>query len=226
MVRAIALLTGVLLLLPIIVEDSYGHGIIAAKDCNKTNLPYNQELYKEDIVSINQAARLYIEGNPHYKMSGLASYMVNVYLNQPVEIAHCLRDLGINPSSVAQLSPLAYDALTYDKTNLHGYSHNFLAEIPAPQTNVEDTLPTQHQATNRQNERVETQNEPPPLGAIPAQAMKESVQNLESPTDKLQISSEYIFIAVAIASLAGVIILFTMKPKKESRLTVIPQRGF
>ncbi len=133
---------GILLLTaPIVIQYGGAHGVISVKDCTIANLPYNQELYKEDIRSINQAAILYVEAHPNYSMKDLASYMVNVYLNQPVELAHCLRDLGINPASVAQLSPLAYNAITYDKANLRGYSHDFLTEIPAPQQPVQNGKP-------------------------------------------------------------------------------------
>ena len=132
-IKFAAVVIAVILGAPLVLQYVDAHGIIAVKDCTSANLPYNEDLYKEDIMSINQAASLYVEGNSHYRMADLASYMVTVYLNQPVELAHCLRDMGVSPSSVAQLSPLAWDALVYDRQNLLGYSHEFLKEIPAPQ---------------------------------------------------------------------------------------------
>lgn len=225
MVLSRILLIAVLLLLPTTVLDSYGHGLVSVKDCNKANLPFNQELYREDILGINQAARYYIEGNPEYKMSDLAAYMVNVYLNQPVELAHCLRDLGINPASVAQLSPLAYDALIYDKKNLQGYSHDFLADIPAPQAGIQNILSGQHHMTDQQKNKVEVQSNPSSLVIVPAQAVEAPVQNFGSSPTKLQIPLESIFISIAIAAIVGMIIVFfTMKTEKDIRFPVIPQR--
>ncbi|SRR5579885_596827 len=224
MVLARILLIGALLLLPITIDNGYGHGLVSVKDCNKANLPFNQELYREDIMSINQAARYYVEGHPNYKMSDMALYMVNVYLNQPVDLAHCLRDLGINPASVAQLSPLAYDALTYDKANLQGYSHDFLAEIPASQAEVQNILSEQHQTANQQITKVQSNS--PPLVIVPAQAVEVSVQNFGSSPTKLQIPLESIFISTAIVVIVGIIFLFIMKAEKDRRFPVIPQRRF
>lgn len=135
-----AVVIAVVLGAPFALQYGQAHGMITVKDCTAANLPYNEDLYKEDIMSINQAASLYVEGNPHYRMADLASYMVTVYLNQPVELAHCLRDMGVSPSSVSQLSPLAWGALVYDRQNLLGYSHDFLKEIPAPQVPSQQML--------------------------------------------------------------------------------------
>lgn len=212
-------LVGALLLLPIIVEDGYAHGLVTVKDCTRANLPYNEELYREDIMGINQAALLFAEGNPHYKMGDLASYMVNVYLNQPVELAHCLRDLGVNPASVAQLTPFAYSAITYDKANLEGYSHDFLGEVPPPsEALVQDTLPS---APYHPDVRLgQAQAFPPSTDA--AQASDLPAKILEPAPDHLQVSLEQVFIAMAIVVFAIGIVLFVPLSRKGGRVVSIP----
>jgi len=121
-------------IIPFIGQNVYAHGGISAADCTKPNMEYNTFLYKEDINGINDATRLYMEEHPHASMKELIWYLrtVYVYLKQPVELAHCINGLGTNPSSVAQLSPLAWNALTWDKQELEGFAPDFLEEIPAP----------------------------------------------------------------------------------------------
>ncbi|MDE1863226.1 MAG: hypothetical protein KGI33_09965 [Thaumarchaeota archaeon] len=131
--RIMAGMAAAILMVPLMVQYAGAHGLSAVRPCTEANLAYNTELYREDINGLNEAASLYVEDYPHYTMGNLAAYMVNVYLFEPVELAHCLRDFGVNPGSVAHISPLAYNALAYDKANLKAFAPDFLREIPAPQ---------------------------------------------------------------------------------------------
>ena len=132
--KVLAVAVAVAVFLPLASQPSYACDVAAPDGCGKANLQYNEFLYKEDINGLNMAAALYVVSHPNYEMGNLASYMVTVYLNQPVELAGCLRANGINPASVAQLTPLAYGALVYDKKALDGFSPDFVEEIPAPCT--------------------------------------------------------------------------------------------
>ncbi len=132
--KALVFVMAAIVTMPMAVQDIYACDVATPDGCDKANLQYNEFLYKEDINGLNEAAVLYVDAHPHYNISDLASYMVTVYLNQPVDLAGCLRANGVNPSSIAQLSPLAYGALVYDKKNLEGFSPDFLEAIPAPCT--------------------------------------------------------------------------------------------
>lgn len=132
--KILVLTISVIVTMPLAVQNIYACDVATPDGCDKANLQYNEFLYKDDINGLNQAAALYVEAHPHYNISNLASYMVTVYLNQPVELANCLRTNGVNPASIAQLSSLAYGALVYDKKNLEGFSPDFLEAIPAPCT--------------------------------------------------------------------------------------------
>ena len=133
-IKLLVVTMSIIVTMPLAIQDVYACDVVTANGCDKANLQYNEFLYKEDINGLNEEASLYVQAYPHYDISNLASYMVTVYLNQPVELAGCLRDNGVNPASIAQLSPLAYGAIVYDKKNLDGFSPDFLEEIPLPCT--------------------------------------------------------------------------------------------
>jgi hypothetical protein len=214
-----------LMMIPVIVQNSYADGDVAAKDCTAANLQYNEFLYKEDINGINQEASLYVDAYPHYSMSNLAAYMDNVYLNQPVELAQCLRELAINPTSVVQLSPLAYSALVYDKAQLQGYSPDFLKEIPAPQVDtVQNVL---QQALPLQQEIAQAQSQSSPAEPNPVQATVKPVQDLSVAVqeDQQQIPAEYVSLAVVAAVALGIVIVFFDKIAKDIVL-LGHQKGF
>lgn len=219
-----------LLLMPFVIQDGYAHGVISIKECNVTNLGYNQELYREDIVSINQAASFYAEGHPGYTMRQLAGYVDNVYLNQPVELAHCLRDLGINPASVAQLSPLAYSALVYDRAQLQGYSPNFLREIPSPQIDVvQNVLPIQHQVPPLQNEIVQDKRQSPIVEPSPVQAAGKPVDSVSMTIQDSQQQTpiEYVLVAIVVAAAAvGMITIYNKRAKKDDKVLPVRQKRF
>lgn len=222
-------LVGSLLLMSFVIQDGYAHGVISIKDCNVTNLGYNQELYKEDIISINQAASLYVEGHPNYTMRQLADYMNNVYLNQPVELAHCLRDLGINPTSVAQISHLAYGALVYDRVQLQGYSPNFLREIPAPGVDLaQNILSIPHQVPPLQNQITQDRKQPYVVEPNPVQVTGEPVDSVPLTMQKgpQQIPIEYVFLAIVAASAVGVAIIYNKKAKENNRVLFAHQKRF
>ncbi len=217
-------LIGFMLLMPYVIQDGYAHGVISIKDCNMKNLDYNQELYREDIIGLNQATSFYVEAHPGYTMKELSGYMDNVYLNQPVELAHCLRDLGINPASVAQVSNLAYSGLVYDRAQLQGYSPNFLKEIPAPQAgNIHNIIPLQNEDPVK--ESIQAQVQQVPVEPLPLQAQNEPVHDILQPMQNhQQIPLEYVFISIAIAAVIGIAIAFGRKPRKENRIMIVPQR--
>jgi hypothetical protein len=207
-----------LTMIPVIVQNSYADGDVAAKDCTAVNLQYNEFLYREDINGINQAASLYVEAYPHYSMGKLAGYMDNVYLNQPVELAQCLNELAIKPVSVAQISPLAYSALVYNKAQLQGYSPNFLKEIPAPQVDKVQNAP-QHQAPPIQEETVQAQSKSSPAEPNPVQAAVKPVQDTSAAVhENQQIPAEYISVAVVVAVALGITIVFFDKIAKDQVL--------
>ncbi|MFZ1076905.1 MAG: hypothetical protein WAN47_05705 [Nitrosotalea sp.] len=205
-----------LMMIPVIAQHSYADGDVVAKDCTAVNLQYNEFLYKEDINGINQAASLYVEAYPHYSMGKLAGYMDNVYLNQPVELAQCLNELAINPASVAQLSPLAYGALVYDKAQLQGYSPNFLKEIPTPQVDTIQNV-VQHQALPVQKEIVQDQRQSSPAEPNPVQAAVKPVQDtsVAIQENQQQIPAEYVSVAVVAAVALGIAIVFFDKIAKD-----------
>lgn len=205
-----------LMMIPVIAQHSYADGGVATKDCTAANLQYNEFLYKEDINGINQEAGLYVEAYPHYSMGRLAGYVDNVYLNQPVELAQCLNELAINPASVAQLSPLAYSALVYDKAQLQGYSPDFLKEIPAPQVDTAQTV-LQHQTLPVQKESVQDQRQSTPLEQGPVQAAVKPVQDtsVAMQENQQQIPAEYVSVAVVAAVALGIAIVFFDKIAKD-----------
>lgn len=205
-----------LMMISVIDQHSYADGDVVAKDCTAVNLQYNEFLYKEDINGINQEASLYVEAYPHYSMGKLAGYVDNVYLNQPVELAQCLNELAINPASVAQLSPLAYGALVYDKAQLQGYSPDFLKEIPAPQVDTARNT-VQHQTLPVQKEIVQDQRQSSPSEQDPMQAAVKPVQDtsVAMQENQQQIPAEYISVAVVAAVALGIAIVFFDKIAKD-----------
>ncbi|MGB9003620.1 MAG: hypothetical protein WCC52_07435 [Nitrosotalea sp.] len=210
-----------LMMIPAIAQRSYADGDVVAKDCTAVNLQYNEFLYKEDINGINQEAGLYVEAYPHYSMGKLAGYVDNVYLNQPVELAQCLNELAINPASVAQLSPLAYGALGYDKAQLQGYSPDFLKEIPAPQVDMVQNI-VQHQALPVQKEIVQDQRQPSTAEPDPVQVAVKPVQDTSVAVqeNQQQIPAEYVSVAVVVAVALGIAIVFFDKIAKDLLLLV------
>lgn len=102
--------------------------------CVPDQLAFNKYIYMENINGINSAVGLYITSHPNSSTANLASYMGKLYVWMKVipEYAHCMREMGVDPSSVAQLSPQATTTLINDANDLLGFSPDFLKEVPIP----------------------------------------------------------------------------------------------
>ncbi|GEM_PF-2572526 len=222
--RILLCLVASILIGPVAIEYVEAHGLVTAKDCTADNLTFNRELYREDIAGINDAARFYVEDNPNYKTADLAQYMVNVYLNQPVELAHCLRDLGINPASVAQLSSLAYGALVYDKANLLGYSHNFLREIPPPDDWHKGLVtPISPLGRPLQDDNPTPVNGPRGMALSQGHAMGEQIQTFyRSDSGPRSMPAEYVVVTAFLVAVAGIVTVVVMRKGKANLL--VPSR--
>lgn len=100
--------------------------------CTPGQLEFNEYLYKENINGINDAVSLYQHAHPNSPTSDLFSYMGKLYVWMKVvpDYAHCLRDMGVDPSSIVQLTPQAANLLITDANDLSGFSPDFLKEVP------------------------------------------------------------------------------------------------
>lgn len=112
------------------VQPAGAHGVVVLQ-CTPDQLNFNKRMYWENIEGINNAVSLYLGNHPVADLNG---YMHRLYPWMVVipEYGHCIRDMGLDPASVAQLSPQAAKALIEDAPNLVGYSREFLEEIPIP----------------------------------------------------------------------------------------------
>jgi len=87
-------------------------------NCTIENLNYVKFLYKSNIDGINEALRLYKQSHSNYTMKSMVDYMYNPFLNKASDSAKCLMDLGIDPITVAQLSPDTQKVFNYDPNRL------------------------------------------------------------------------------------------------------------
>ena len=102
-------------------------------DCTTGNLDYVKFLYKSNIDGINEAIRLYEQSHPNYSIKSLVDYMYNPFLNKASDSAKCLIDLGINPLTVAQLSPDAQKVFSYEPDRLSKMAPLFVKYVPIPE---------------------------------------------------------------------------------------------
>ena len=102
-------------------------------NCTSQNLDYIKFLYKDNINGINEAIRLYRQSHPNYDMKSLVDYMYNPFLNRVSDSAKCLQDLGVNQTSVAQLSQDAQKILSYDPDRLSKMAPLFVKYVPIPE---------------------------------------------------------------------------------------------
>lgn len=137
MERKFFLLLAIIALSPVILVGQFvilpaSGDIIASIHCTPDQLEFNQYMYREHINGINDAIRLYLDGHPHYARSDLSNYMTKLYAHfQPVpEYAQCLREMGINPSSIAHLSNGAVMVLVYDAPEIERFVPNFMKNVP------------------------------------------------------------------------------------------------
>lgn len=104
-----------------------------AMNCTTGNLDYVKFLYKSNIDGINEALMLYEQSHPNYTTKSLVDYMYNPFLNKASDSAKCLIDLGINPLTVAQLSPDAQKIFNYDPERLGKMAPLFVKYVPIPE---------------------------------------------------------------------------------------------
>ena len=104
-----------------------------AMNCTAGNLDYVKFLYKSNIDGINEAVRLYEQSHPNYTIKSLVDYMYNPFLNKASDSAKCLIDLGIDPLTVAQLSPDAQKVFTNDPERLSKMAPLFVKYVPIPE---------------------------------------------------------------------------------------------
>lgn len=102
--------------------------------CTPGQLSFNEYIYKENINGINDAVTLYRGAHPNSSNADLAGYMTKLYVWMKIipEYAHCMRDMGVDPSTIAQLSNQSAAVLIADADDLRGFSPDFLKEVPIP----------------------------------------------------------------------------------------------
>ncbi|MDE1861635.1 MAG: hypothetical protein KGI33_01855 [Thaumarchaeota archaeon] len=105
-------------------------------NCSQSNQDYVKFLYKSNIDGINEAVRIYIANHPNYDIRSLVDYMYTPFLNGASDSAKCLKDLGISPSSVAQLSNDSLRVFSYDHDRLAKMAPFFVRDVPIPEFQV------------------------------------------------------------------------------------------
>lgn len=104
-----------------------------AMNCTADNITYVKFLYKSNIDGINEALQLYKESHPGYDVKSLVDYMYSPFLNKASDSAKCLKDLGVDPSTVAQLSKDAQQIFNYDPERLSKVAPLFVQNVPVPE---------------------------------------------------------------------------------------------
>ncbi len=104
-----------------------------AMNCTEDNLDYVKFLYKSNIDGINDALQLYKQSHPNYGMKSLVDYMYTPFLNKASDSAKCLKDLGIDPLTVAHLSQDAQQVFNYDTARLNKTAPLFAQYVPIPE---------------------------------------------------------------------------------------------
>lgn len=102
-------------------------------DCTPSNLDYIKFLYKDNINGFNEAVSLYEHQHPGYTKGSIVAYIYNPFLQVPADLAKCLRDLGVDPSTVAQVSPQLQAVLLFDPERLNKTSPDFVRYVPIPE---------------------------------------------------------------------------------------------
>lgn len=127
------ILLGIVTAMPLTFQYASADHVIILQ-CTPDQIVFNKYIYKENINGVNSAVSLYRSAHPASSVSELVSYMGKLYVWMKIipDYAHCLRDMGVDPSTVAQLTPQAANVLINDSNDLLGFSPTFLKEVPIP----------------------------------------------------------------------------------------------